>query len=222
VPVEKARLLPLLGVLGGFLCVELLVGSGLFWARDLVLVAVMASASYAASQRRDDRNRSVALLIAAAATRLVAVGLGSRQVLVVSSGLALLFVLQTSWAIYRSVLDPGRSTRERIRAAIAVYMLAALAWAVAYSLIDQLSPGSFRFAQERPPSVGGSPVADPALVYLSFVTLTTLGYGDVTPLSHAARTLAWIEALFGQLYLATTIASLVGVGHSPRPSQPGS
>jgi hypothetical protein len=47
-------------------------------------------------------------------------------------------------------------------------------------------------------------------IYFSFVTLATLGYGDITPVANSARTLAWLEAVIGQLYLAVLVAGLVG------------
>ena len=51
----------------------------------------------------------------------------------------------------------------------------------------------------------------PTFTYFSFVTMTTLGYGDITPVTENARTLAWLEALIGQLYLAVMVAGFVAV-----------
>ena len=62
-----------------------------------------------------------------------------------------------------------------------------------------------------------------AFLYFSFVTITTLGYGDVLPLSPTAQTVAWIEAVFGQLYIAIVVARLVGlqIAHSRSPEPAG-
>ena len=92
----------------------------------------------------------------------------------------------------------------RIQGAVAAYLLFGLTWAAAYQLVDALAPGSF----------AGAPTAAPdsrLWIYFSFVTLTTVGYGDVTPVHPAARSLALLEALTGQLYPAILLARLVSL-----------
>src|SRR5262249_16942148 len=88
-----------------------------------------------------------------------------------------------------------------------------LGWAVLYALIEGFRPGSFEI---RPKLVTGGEAARPlphVLTYFSFVTLTTVGYGDISPVSPATRTLAWMEAITGQFYLAVIVAGgLGGVG----------
>jgi hypothetical protein len=81
-------------------------------------------------------------------------------------------------------------------------------------LVEILQPGSFNLAKGTAMKFGGSETI--FAVYFSYVTLTTLGYGDITPLSGAARTLAIVEATTGQIYLAVLVARLVGlhVAHS--------
>lgn len=92
----------------------------------------------------------------------------------------------------------------RIQGAIAAYLLLGLAWALAYELVDILAGGAFSFT-------------NPAererhhFVYFSFVTLTTVGYGDLTPVHPVARSLAVLEALTGQLYPAILLARLVSL-----------
>ena len=83
-------------------------------------------------------------------------------------------------------------------------------WAFGYGLVELHEPGSF----DLPAIVGEPAGADrhmASFVYFSFVTLTTLGYGDVTPVGSAARTLALLEALVGQLFLAILVARLVAL-----------
>jgi hypothetical protein len=99
-------------------------------------------------------------------------------------------------------LKKGPITAYRIQGAIAVYLLLGLAWAHTYDLIEYLSPGAFT-----------GTITDSARfsswMYFSFVTLATLGYGDITPMHPVARSLAVAEAITGQLYLAILIARLV-------------
>jgi hypothetical protein len=90
-----------------------------------------------------------------------------------------------------------------------LYLLLGLVWGVIYATIEMHAPGSF----------AGTLRLDERLsdwVYYSFVTLTTVGYGDITPLSMAARAVAMLEALVGQLYPAIIIARLVSLQGNSR------
>jgi len=107
------------------------------------------------------------------------------------------------------VFRRGPVSGHRILGAIAVYLLLGMIWANAYELVALLHPGAFSGAVES----GG--VAS-AFMYYSFVTLTTMGYGDILPVHPIARSLAISEALTGQLYLAILIARLVSQGLQSR------
>jgi len=98
----------------------------------------------------------------------------------------------------------GRVTHMRIQGAIAVYLLFGAAWAHAYHIAAATHPGAFNF----PPGEHAE-LAD--WNYFSFITLTTVGYGDITPVHPIVRTLAVAEALTGQLFLAVMIARLVAM-----------
>ena len=100
-----------------------------------------------------------------------------------------------------------RSTKvdaEHIYAALSAYMLAGIFFGVVYHSVESVWPGSFNIAGAQ----GEFPLFD--AMYFSFVTLATLGYGDLLPVSEVARGLAVIEAVSGQLFLAVMIARLVG------------
>jgi hypothetical protein len=96
-------------------------------------------------------------------------------------------------------------TANRVVGAICVYLLLGVIWAMAYTLINAISPGSF---------AGFSPtdgsVLDSEWLYFSFVTMTTLGYGDILPVSATARGVAYMQAIVGQFYIAVLVAGLVG------------
>jgi len=104
--------------------------------------------------------------------------------------------------ILTRVLKKGPITFHRIEGAIAAYLLLGLSWATAYELLEYLNPGSFTG------SVAGSGRFS-SWIYFSFVTIATLGYGDIAPVHPIARSLATAEAITGQLYLAILIARLV-------------
>lgn len=101
----------------------------------------------------------------------------------------------------------------RLLGAICVYLLLGLIWALLYSFIEALSPGSFHGIE-----VGDDHGVNSEWVYFSFVTMTTLGYGDFSPLSESARALAYMQAVVGQFYIAILVAGLVSVYISSRQS----
>lgn len=105
------------------------------------------------------------------------------------------------------VFREGPITGYRIQGAIVVYLLMGLIWSVAYEMVLRHWPAAFSFAQGTPTR----DVADHRLVYYSFITLTTIGYGDITPVHPVARSLAMAEGLVGQLYPAILIARLVSL-----------
>lgn len=118
----------------------------------------------------------------------------------------------------RFILRAPRVTSEVLCAAISVYLLLGAAWSLAYILVAELVPGSFCFAAG--PDPGRSMVGFEA-VYFSFVTLCTVGYGDVFPVSHGAKMLAIAEAVTGMFYVTVLIARLVAVYSSEKPSDKG-
>ncbi|UZJ42538.1 ion channel [Prosthecochloris sp. SCSIO W1101] len=93
-----------------------------------------------------------------------------------------------------------------ILGAVCVYFLISVVWALLHGLVEAYVPGSYDVAGEQMSSVDMN-----VFMYYSIVTLTTLGYGDITPLSASARSLAAMEALVGQIYLTVIIARLVGL-----------
>jgi voltage-gated potassium channel len=116
----------------------------------------------------------------------------------------LVYFLLTAWAAARQVLFSGPVDANKIVGAVCVYLLLGLIWAVLYMVTLHLSSDSFSGL-----SSGTSLRAMPDMVYFSFVTMTTLGYGDVVPQLPVARFLAYMEAVAGQFYVAVVVASLV-------------
>ena len=103
------------------------------------------------------------------------------------------------------IFNQDRITKDLIGGAAVVYLLMAVTWTFAYRLIEIIHPGSFSIAESQ--SLGNSG----PFLYYSFVTLTTLGYGDIFPTTSAAKSCAILEAVIAQLYLVITVARLVGV-----------
>ena len=88
--------------------------------------------------------------------------------------------------------------------ALCLYLLLGVLWTILFAFVELARPAAFHYAKDVP----GDALEN--FMYYSFVTLTTLGYGDLTPVHPVARTLAYLEAVVGQLYIAVLVASLVG------------
>jgi hypothetical protein len=115
-----------------------------------------------------------------------------------------------------AVILKGIFQRETIRTdavigALCGYLLAAGAWANAYALIYLLRPGSFRVADAIAWRLGDWHLQRFLFNYFSVTTLTSLGYGDITPIGTLALSLSWLEVVFGQFYIAVVVAQLVGL-----------
>ena len=117
----------------------------------------------------------------------------------------------TIYRFLRFILQTDCVDAEVLSAGIVGYLLLGLLWAQAYVLHAQLAPESFRFAAAGP---GDHVMNAFNAFYLSFCTLTTVGFGDITPLSKIARTLAVMESVTGTFYLAILISRLVSM-YSP-------
>ncbi|WP_292394267.1 potassium channel family protein [Methanoculleus sp. UBA303] len=125
----------------------------------------------------------------------------------------LLFYAFTALIVLSRVLTTRRITTDTIYGAVSVYLLIGLTWATAYGLIESISPGSFSAESGHNPD---GTFTFPDFIYFSFVTLATLGYGDITPVTDQARSLALLEAVSGTIYIAVLIARLVAaLGWSP-------
>jgi len=134
------------------------------------------------------------------------------QVLQHASILALIgFMLVAIAYTMKQVAIGSEINANRIVGAVCVYLLLGVIWAMAYTIIEVVSPGSF---------AGFSPMDDlgwdSEWLYFSFVTMTTLGYGDILPVSATARGFAYMQAIVGQFYIAVLVAGLVGAYVSKR------
>jgi hypothetical protein len=139
---------------------------------------------------------------------LVALEIGG-QLRPLATSIRLVFIGYSTILIIRHAVRAQKVTADTIAGAACAYVLAAIAWATMYELLESLRPGSF----DIPATWLLPPTRDPsfALIYFSFTTLTTVGYGDIHPLSVGAGGLAIGEAVVGQLYVAIMIARLVSL-----------
>lgn len=170
---------------------------------ELLFTGVLVSALFSVAASRRHIFVAVALVVPALGVRWIQFWGGGLEPELLSHVLGLCSLGFISWVVLANCLSAGRVTAARVCGVLAVYMLLGFMWASVYSIVEHVSPGSFKLPAEKG-------LAD-ELVYFSFVTLTSLGYGDAVPLSSGARGLAIVEALCGQLYLAVIVARLVAL-----------
>jgi Ion channel len=132
----------------------------------------------------------------------------------VALALMTLFLLYTTVTVLLRVFAEERVTMDTLSGALCVYLLMGYLWGSLYGLIYLLVPGSFHLPRWWTPGKEQGIATDVPLnlmTYFSFTTLTTLGYGDVLPITGVARAAVILEAVLGQFYLAVLVARLIGL-----------
>lgn len=141
--------------------------------------------------------------------------LHSLALTVLTLSLEITYFSITTIAILKHVLSFKKATIEKIYGAICGYLLIGIIWALIYTLIEVVNPSSFHISEKLESTFFDAELSYPLyflyFIYYSFVTISTLGYGDITPLSHAARVFSSLESIIGQLYVAILISRLVGL-----------
>jgi hypothetical protein len=181
---------------------------------DILSLLVLISGAYTVSDRRGALLLCIGLAAVAFTLQILLYGYPDRLLLMLRVASLMLFLSVVTGAVLYKVLRKGRVTPHRVGGAIAVYLMLGLIWASAYSLIFIHDPASFDLGRPIEATDELSEIQTKGtgrLVYFSFVTMTTLGYGDVTPRSEAAGTLAILQALTGQIYLAVILARIVSL-----------
>lgn len=145
----------------------------------------------------------LALAVATAIAGSLDVYLSTHHFGLVTPFFLMAFLVLSVWHAGRDVLFGGTVDANRVVGALCIYEMIGLIWAVLYASLARISPAAF--ADDRLSAT--SPFGD--FIYYSFVTLTTVGYGDVAPNGASARALAYMEALVGQLYITVLVAALV-------------
>ncbi len=176
----------------------------------IVLTAILLSSLYLVADSR--RHITIGVIVAIPAL-MFTWGVSLIDVtLEVALSLSLYIILMTYVIVYliRYLARVSSVDLNMLFAAVCVYLLLGLVWALIYTLIELYTPGSFRLVSAADASFEHYRLLLGEFSYYSYVTLSTLGYGDVTPVSRLARSWSTLEAITGQLYLAIIIARLVG------------
>ncbi len=170
------------------------------------------------AQRRRRGFIGWAIAVPAIVGRLAAIVAPSPTIYLSEAILWLLLFTFITWHLLRGVLRQREITSETISMSISVYLLLGFTFGLFYILLHHLQPLAFSF--------GSTPVSSneqqsfPILAYFSLTTLSTIGFGDITPVSLQARYAAVAEGITGQFYLAILVARLVGMQMSQSVSRP--
>jgi Ion channel len=185
---------------------------------NIIAAAVLLSATYAVSRRRSFFIFAISVSVFSIAMTFWLAAAPTFWLVIISHGALMVLLSFFAVAILSYVLGSGKVTWDKIYGAVCAYLLFGYAWTFAYSVIEEVQPGSFISLSSPAPHDLVSSVMQ--LRYFSFVTLATVGYGDIVPRMPAARTLALLEAILGQFYLVALVGRLVGLhivhGNEPR------
>ena len=159
---------------------------------------------------------ATALLLALPALALAATGIvsGEPLYLVVSWGFSSAVYVIALISLMRYIFSVNEMTTDKLYGAASVYLLLGVLWAYMYGMLQQVYPGSF--------AIAGAPAREANLadlLYFSFTTFTTTGFGDIVPVLRHAQMLVILEQVTGVLYVAILIARLAGIYSSPRGGQ---
>jgi hypothetical protein len=179
----------------------------------ILFSAILIAGIYVVSTRRAVFFTGLALALPALATEWIVQFHPHRALIFANLVLTGLFLVYIAAVILHEILDEDRVTLDTIFGGVCVYVMLGIVWVVIYTSLELFTPGSFL--------VGGAALQDihagqldyrfDEFTYFSFVTMTTLGYGDIVPTTGPARAFAAAEAIVGQLYVAIFVARLVAL-----------
>jgi hypothetical protein len=189
-----------------------------FQASELVLALLLMAGVFVMSGSRT----AIATMLGALTMIVVGVTLRLKSPSVVDlnlfAGAWLVVGVTLAWAVARATFAAGRITYHRVLGAILFYLMVAVIFAALFMFLGTVVPNAFKGMK-----IEDDPALASQLIYFSFATMTTTGYGDVAPLHPLARSLCNLEAIFGQLYPATLLARLMTLelNHRPMPLDAG-
>jgi len=173
----------------------------------VLFLLVLIGGAFAIRQSRPVLIVKIGLALAGLALEWTALWRGNTTLLVLAGIPYAAFLAVTIGEVLGYILRRGPVTADKLHGALAGYIMLALLWAFIYALIERLSPGSF-----GPNRIDlGQPGAFFQLIYFSLTTLTTTGFGDITPMTNQARSFVMVEEFAGLFFVGVVIARLAGL-----------
>jgi hypothetical protein len=178
---------------------------------DIALSLVLAAAIYVISNTKKHFIIGMTLMLPSILLLWTGKILHSEIIEMIAYTISLTFFCYVVYQIMKDIFSTRLVTFDIIAGGISVYFFIGNIWGILYAIIARFDAGAFNIPEITQVYLGDSIGEVGTAMYFSFVTLTTLGYGDITPISPIARSLAYLEAAIGQIYLTVLIASLVGM-----------
>ena len=180
-------------------------------AIDLVSLAVLISGVWVAGGNRRDLAILAVLGAMAEAPRAIALPLSDLAVVTVSGIFTFAFLAYVTALILGDLMATEQVSADTIGGAICGYLMIGITWGALYFIIQSMDGRSFNLAMPRARSFAVFQVEFLRLVYYSLVTLTTVGYGDISARIPLTQNLSALEAMVGQFYIAVLVARLVSL-----------
>lgn len=184
------------------------------WIIIAVSALLLAAATFAVSNRRRVMYFTLVLMTASFIVEVFSQVLPSNQAAILHHILRVTFFGFIIIELLRVLFQPQKVTFDTISASLCVYLLIGALWANFYAICELLVPGSIGILGSHDAQAAAK-VSEMArlfrMLYFSLVTLSTVGYGDVVPLTPTTRMLAATEAIVGQIYLLVMVSRLVGI-----------
>lgn len=174
-------------------------------------------------ERSEERWPALVVGIAALSANLIghtSVGTTKLAATVVFHTLVAVFLYFAIYIILRAIFRNQRIRLDHLCGALSGYMLSGLAWANLYLVVYFLVGDAFRISNDLVPQLTHEMSRRHLFNYFSFITLTTVGFGDIAPVAPIACSLVWLEAIFGQFFVAVIVGQLIGIKLAQATSTP--
>lgn len=181
---------------------------------DIFIYAILLSTVYALKEEKGLFAVTICIFVVSLVLTVATYKLRMPVLAVLATVSYLLFFGITGVTMLFDVVKHEDVTLDKIFGAFCVFLFIGLIWAMIYALLEKFQPGSFSnlpFGRDVLEGKFSLQEILSVFIYYSFITLTTLGYGDITPVTSAARSFASLEAIVGQMYLTVLVARLVGL-----------
>lgn len=179
-------------------------------ALGIIMSLLLFSAIYATAVNRNHLLVGAILAVPVLVLNWVHLAVPDHEYVVAHAIAFLIFMGYATYVVLQEVFHPSEVTGDTLLGAVCAYLMIGFTFAMAYTALEMAAPGSIVGALEED-AVTRDALQLPHFVFFSFTTLTTLGYGDIRPVSDLARSLSMLEAVSGVLYTTILVARLVGM-----------